>query len=125
MANTTAFAPQGKTVSGQTNATPSTSNNYQIKPSDIGLTSTGGFPSQVRACNNGTADVWIVFANATGTAAAFPTVSAGTVGTPAVGWRLKPGVVEVFSIPAGPALWVSDISGTASQQYDLTFGEGV
>jgi hypothetical protein len=120
-----AFSPQGKTASLQTNATPSTSNNYQITTANLGLDAKAGFPPQARFVNNGTADIWIVISSVTGIAAAFPTVSAGTAGTPQPGLRLKPGVVEVQTLPGGPNMFISDISGTASQQYDMTVGEGV
>jgi hypothetical protein len=117
-----AFQPIGLTATLQTNASASTSDNYQLLPSAFGLTN---FPQQVRFINNGTADIWVALANATGTAAAFPTIAAGGTGTPTAGWRLKPGVVEVFTIPGGPALFISDISASTSQSYDVTFGEGL
>lgn len=128
MANNNAFAQRGKSVSHTTSGTPSTAQIYEIQRSDInpGIENP---PSVFRCINNGTADVWLVIANtqaAVGTPA-FPTAGTGSaVGTPQPGFRLKVGVVEVFTIPWGAGgVWVGDVSGTASQNYDLTPGEGL
>lgn len=124
MAYNSPFRPHGKTVSLQTSATPGTSQNYQILASDFGLTSGQIWPAHFRIINNGTADIWFAARPTAGLVAAFPTIVAGTAGTSQVGFRLKPGVVEVFTLQDGPAFWVSDVSGTASQPYDLSPGEG-
>lgn len=120
MAYNAPFSIQGKTVSLQTSATPSTSQSRQIQASDFGMTS---LPSQLRFVNNGTSDVWISMTSATATVV-IPTPGTSTVGTPQAVVRLKPGVIEVFGMGGGPVLFVSDISTGASQVYDVTPGEG-
>lgn len=126
------FQPTGKTITLQTNATPSTSQSCPITLNDIGVQT---FPSQVRTVNNGTADVWINFTPSTGTIVV-PTAGTTTPGTPQQAIRLKPGVVETFSLntwaanpnnvqPPSQGFFVQSISSVASQAIDLTFGEGL
>ena len=121
MATNIPFRITGKTITLQTSSSISTSQSRQVLASDFGLTN---LPEQLRVVNNGTVDVWVSFTQATATAA-FPTAGTTTVGTPTAGIRLKPNVVEIISLNTGPVLWINDISGTASQAYDLTPGEGL
>ncbi len=121
MAGNIPFCPQGKTITLQTSGSINTSQNRQVKESDFAIST---LPSQFRIVNNGTADIWVVFSSTSGPTAAFPTAGTTSVGTPQPGWRLKPGVVEVFTNPAGPSLFIADISSVASQTYDITAGEG-
>src|SRR5258708_18294323 len=121
MANNSPPNVQGKTISLQTSATPSTSQSRVILPTDFGM---GNLPAQVRIVNNGTGDVWISMTPASATAV-IPTPGTTTVGTPQAVFRLKPGAIETFTCGGGPALFVNDISTVASQVYDLTPGEGL
>lgn len=132
MGQPAAFAPQGKSISFTTNATPSTSQSRLILLSDIGL---GFSPTVVHVYNVGTALVWINFAAASGGSVVIPTPGTTTVGTPQIAYPLVPGAIEVFSFalpwtaqaglnsPVG--FYLQDISASASQTYHLTFGEGV
>jgi hypothetical protein len=128
MANDNAFAFRGKTVSLTTSATPNTAQARQILKSDINPNKNDP-PSVFRCINNGTADIWLVISNvqAEATAAAFPTAGTGTsIGTPQLGFRLKVGIVEVFTINWGAGgIWIGDVSSGTSQNYDLTPGEGL
>jgi hypothetical protein len=121
MATNVPFRITGKTITLQTSGTISTSQSRQVQASDFGL---NDLPMQLRVVNNGTVDVWVSFTAATATAA-FPTAGTTTVGTPTVGIRLKPNIIEIISLNTTPVLWINDISGTASQTYDLTPGEGL
>lgn len=122
MAGNTAFTPQGKTITLQTSATPSTSQNRQVKESDFAIST---LPSQFRIVNNGSADIWIVLSSTSAPTAAFPTAGTTTVGTPQPGIRVKAGLTEVIGNPAGPSLFIADICSVASQTYDITAGEGL
>jgi hypothetical protein len=118
------FAPTGKTITLTTNGSASTTNSLQILPSDFGYTGSI-FPPNYMFTNNGTADIWIVMATtaAVAAAAAFPTAGTTTVGTPQLGFRLKPGVIQVMSFD-GQVLFVGDLSTGTSQSFDITPGEG-
>jgi hypothetical protein len=126
MAYNSPFRPHGKTLTLQTNVVASTPTvPYLIKPSDFGLNQGEQYPSQLRIINNGTADIFINVGNRSDIdTAAFPTPTAGAAGTGQYGWRIKPNAIEVFSINVGPTMYISDVSASASQQYDLTPGEG-
>lgn len=119
----TAFSPQGNTISFTTSGTPSTAQSVQITPTNFGVGGPG-FPSQVRVVNRGTADVWISFTPLTATIA-IPTPGTTTVGTPALAICILPGIVEVFTLPSGPTLWMNNISTGTSQTYHVLIGEGM
>lgn len=125
------FQNQGKTCTITATAGAASA---LVKFSQLGLTQ-GQAPSSLRVVNNGTVDVWIQFSQTTAVAA-FPT--AGTVdgGTPQYGYRLKPGIVEVIAFnvvaanpgndqPPIPGFWVNTFSSLATQNIDITPGEGI
>jgi hypothetical protein len=127
-----AFAAAGNTVTLNTNVAANTSQSCPVDLSDFGLTQ---MPQALRMLNNGTADIWVYISGATQTAA-FPTAGTTDAGTPQPGFRLKPGIREVFTLNAGspnveglqppvPGFWVNTISSVASQPLDITPGEGV
>jgi hypothetical protein len=84
------------------------------------------WPPQLRIFNNGTVIIWIWFSPAQVTLV-IPVPGTTTVGTPSLGIPIVPGIVEVYSLSnfQGGALWISDISTSASQTYFLTPGEGL
>jgi hypothetical protein len=129
---TSAFQALGKSVSLLTNAAASTTQSAVIFLTDLGLLQA---PQSLRIVNNGTVDIWVSFTPLT-QAAAFPTPGTVTAGTPQPGFRLKPGVVEVFALNAmspnpavaqigNPGFWVNTISTVAAQPFDITPGEGL
>lgn len=136
MALNEAFQASGLSFSISTNATPATSQSTLVTLAGLSLAQA---PQSLRLVNNGTADVWLSITPAAATAA-FPTPGTVTVGTPAAGVRLKPGIVEVFTLSqlglnagAGPAAqgpgsipgwFMNTISASASQIVDCTPGEG-
>ena len=118
---TTPLSVYGNTVALTTSGSGSTSTSRQITLANIGVTV---FPSQVMVSNpTGNAIVWISFTSATATIA-IPAAGTTTAGTPTYAIPILPGAVVVFTITAGPNLWVQDISTSTSQTYYLTFGEG-
>ena len=121
MAGNFPFTPSPGFSIGFTAGTSSQSR--QVKQSDIGL---NYWPSQVRLFNTGTVLVWIYFA-AQPTAITIPIPGTNTVGTPGQCVPLVPGILEVFSLSNFQLanLWISDISTATSQNYYLTFGEGL
>jgi len=134
MAITSAFQMQAsaKTITVQTNVAPSTSQSTVINLTDMGLTQ---WPQSLRMINNGTVDIWVYPSNSAQTAA-FPTAGTVTAGTPQPGFRLKPGVVEVFALsvlatnpsaaqPPVPGFFLNTIASVASQQFDVSPGEGL
>lgn len=121
MAYNAPFQPKGKTISFTTSGTPSTAQSRQVQASDFGLNNR--LPDNLRVVNRGSADVWISFTEATATIA-IPTPGTTTTGTPQQAICIVPGVVEVFTLPAGPVLWVNDISTGASETYHILGGEG-
>lgn len=131
MAILSAFQVIGQTVSLVTNATPATSQSATVGLDDFVLTQP---PQSLRMINNGTSDIWI-WLTKTAQTAAFP-VAGTTEGGHAPGFRLKPGIIEVFAAnvwafnveatdPKMSAFWVNTISAVASQQFDMTPGEGL
>ncbi len=70
---------------------------------------------QIRVMNNGSATVWIRFANATGVAASLT-----------ADFPVGPGVTEVFTaaITDGP-IWVSAIAATTTGKIYFTPGQGI
>jgi hypothetical protein len=131
MALISAFQPQGYTVSLTTNATGATSNSALITTTAINAPYK---PVQFRMVNVGTDYIWVSFTQ-TGTAVVVPTPGTGaSYGTPTQAIRLVPLVVEVFTVQqwvqnagnvAGSGFYCNNISNTASQTFDITFGEGV
>jgi hypothetical protein len=120
-----AFQPQGLTIGFVTSGTISTSQSVQITPQNLGLPASQlNFPPQVWLINRGTVDVFVSFTLATATIA-IPTAGTTTVGTPTQAFNLVAGVPVVLTVPIGPTLWMQNISGTASQTYYVTFGEGI
>jgi len=125
MAVLSAFQPQGLTIGFVTSGTISTSQSVQVTPQNLGFAANQTtFPPNVWLINRGTADVFISFTLATATIA-IPTAGTTTVGTPTQAFNLVPGVPVVLTIPVGPTIWMQNISGTASQTYYVTFGEGM
>lgn len=132
MSSIQAFQQQGKSFTLTASAASQT---CPVQVSDLGLTQP---PQALRCINNGTADVWISFTNAAGTAA-FPVAGTTTVGTPAAGFRLKPGAIEVIQLNAaaanvaggivantsGPGFFINYIGASAGQAVDFSPGEGV
>jgi hypothetical protein len=127
-----AFQQLGKTVTLNTNAVVSTNQSAIVLMTDFALTQA---PQSLRMINNGTADVWVYITPAAAVAA-FPTAGTTTAGTPQPGFRLKPGVVEVFGLnvlaanpnnvqPPVAGFWVNTISSVASQPIDISPGEGM
>ena len=121
MAYNSPFQPQGNTVSLTTSGTASTSQSRQVTAANFGVQN---FPQSVRIANPGSAIVWISFTLATATLT-IPTAGTTTAGTPQPCFPLLPGVVEVFTLPAGPVVFVNDISTGTSQTYHITAGEGM
>jgi hypothetical protein len=119
------FAPQGNTISLTTSGTPSTVQSMAVTPANFGMSGNTTLPCQYMLISNGTADIWVVFAPtaALAAAAALPTPGTTTVGTPTLGFRLKPGVIMIVSW-GGPTLFIGNLSTAASQNFDITPGEG-
>jgi hypothetical protein len=129
-----AFQTSGKTASitaGVAVVTP------LIRWTDLGLTQS---PQALRLVNNGTVDVWVWISNAAQGGTAFPTAGTasgvGGAGTPQYGFRLKPGVVEVFGFnavnlnpnneqPQNPGFFFNNLSTVAGQIVDISPGEGI
>jgi len=120
MAYNAPFQPVGNTVSLQTSGTASTSQSRQVTIANFGVDYAR---PNIRVVNRGSADIWISITEATATIA-IPTPGTTTAGTPQQCWVIVPGIVEVFTIPAGPTFWVSDISTGISQVYHIIMGEG-
>lgn len=130
MGQTAAFQLSGLSVSLTTNAAPATSQSALIKLSDLGMLQA---PAALRVVNNGAVDIWMSITPAAA-AAVLPTPGTTTAGTPTAGLRLKPGVVEVFTLAAlglaaggagVPGFFVNTISANATQAFDLSPGEGL
>lgn len=124
MAYNSAFKPEGKTV---TLTAGLSSGSKLVTAGSFGL---NNIPETVRLANNGTADIWMYISKGDQgpQTAAFPTAGGqNDIGTPQPGFRLKPGIVEVFTTKyVGPdGFYVNDISTSASQTYDITPGVGL
>lgn len=126
-----AFQQTGLAFSFTTSGTINTSQSRFVKLSDITGSNSGPYPSAARFHNSGTVPVWVNFTNAAGTVAA-PTAGTTTVGTPTQSTPLYPGLVEVFILPLPwitvngvVGFFMQDVSGTASQSYEVIFGEGM
>lgn len=128
------FLPYGKTFLFSTTVAINTTQSRQILTTDIfGAGNAALTPNAVRIHNSGTVVVWFNFTAAAG-AVVVPTAGLTTVGAPQLAIPIYPGLVEVFTlqlpwtplgIPGVPGVFMQDISGTASQPYELTFGEGL
>jgi hypothetical protein len=122
---TSAFSPQGSTISLTTSGTASTSQSRQVTPQNLGFAaSVTTFPPCVRIANRGASDIWVSFTVATATAV-IPTPGTATVGTPQAVWIIPAGAIEVWTFAPGPTLWINDISTGISQTYHVVFGEGI
>jgi hypothetical protein len=91
------------------------------------------WPQSLRVVNNGTTDIWVWF-TATAQTAAFPVPGTTTPGTPAPGFRAKPGIVEVFGLnvvapnvqnPLSSNFFVNTIALAGAQVLDISPGEGL
>jgi len=113
-----------------TTAGANTSQSTLVKFSDLGLSQQ---PRGIRVINNGAADIWMSITKQAA-AAAFPIAGTTTVGTPSAGKRLKPGVIEAFTLGdpmsanvdglGNGGFFINTISPTAAQSFDVTPGEG-
>src|ERR1700730_7020806 len=132
MALLSAFQYLGKSVTLITNAAASSTQRAFVLRTEFFLTQ---WPQALRMVNNGTVDIWVSFTQA-GTAAAFPVGGTTTAGTPSAGFRLKPGIVEIFGWPTlapnpsalhpqVPGFFVNSIASLGAQPFDMTPGEGL
>lgn len=124
MSVATAFTPKGNTITFTTSGTGSTAQGVLITPANLGLPTASALPTQVRMVNRGTTDVFVSFTPAPATIS-LPVAGTTTVGTPAPGIYLIPGIVEAFTLPTGDVVWMNNISTAVSQSYYVTFGEGM
>jgi hypothetical protein len=95
----------------------------QLTPANFGMPGTT-FCGQYRMVNRGSADIFISLTPATAVIA-LPVAGTTTVGTPALGIYLIPGIVEVFTATSGPSLWINSISTAAAQVFYISCGEGI
>jgi hypothetical protein len=117
---TTAFQPQGLTLAFVTSGTINTAASTQITPQNLGFPANQqNFPPNVWVVNAGTVGVWVSFTPATAT------IVVPTAGSPTQAMLVLPNQYIAWTVIVGPALWVNSISGTASQPFYVTFGEGM
>lgn len=127
MAINSAFQPRGKGFA----LTASAASQSAVIP--LSALATDNFPSQMKWVNNGTVDVWVDIADAA-VAAAFPTPGTVDAGTPTYGFRLKPGIIEVYGFVVRrtlanainpPQFVVNYIGASAGQAIEAIPGEGL
>jgi hypothetical protein len=114
MANNIAFQPMGKTYTA----------NVTTSSQEIAVNADSPC-NQLRIHNDGQLNSFIRFSSTSGNAAAVP-----TVGTPAYGFAMHPGTVEIFTVPQAfnastSTLYVSVISSGTGNQVWITPGEGL
>lgn len=127
MAYNAPFAPTANTVALTTSSTASTAQSRQLTPQNLGAAASTPFmPPHVHALNPGATGVWVSFTSVT-SVIAIPAAGTGTsIGTPEYAIYLPPNMLVplALTVPAGPAVWVNDISTGTSITYYLSFGEG-
>jgi hypothetical protein len=114
MANNIPFQPMGKTYTANVTATSQ----------EIAINADSPC-NQLRIHNDGQLNSFIRFSSASGNAAGVP-----VVGTPAYGFAMHPGTVEIFTVPQAfnsntSTLYVSVISSGTGNQVWITPGEGL